>query len=165
MKQVDPKLLELGNIHLAITEFRDGTGRKSRPVLVLGTRKSNPERFEPEAFVGYITSQNHNAKFEKYKYPIIDWKAAGLDKESWVVLQERELKWMNANKDFQKHIGMLSARDTIGVVKKFVEVREHEKTQREQRAKSQPKKGKMKVNIYKNSNVNRSNNRGHGRER
>lgn len=161
---MDPKLLELGNIYLAITEFRDGTGRKSRPVLVLGTRKSNSERFEPEALVGYITSQNHNAKFEKYKYPIIDWKAAGLDKESWVVLQERELKWMNANKDFQKHIGMLSARDTIGVVKKIVEVRELE-TQREQRSKSQPKKGKMKVNIYKNSNVNRSNNRGHGRER
>ncbi|MED1738138.1 type II toxin-antitoxin system PemK/MazF family toxin [Bacillus swezeyi] len=163
---MDPKLLELGNIHLAITEFRDGTGRKSRPVLVLGTRKNNPERFEPEALVGYITSQNHNKNFEKYKYPIADWKAAGLDKESWVVLQERELKWMNANKDFQKHVGMLSERDTIGVLKKFIEVREVEKTQTQEQTKPQPRKGKMQVNVYKQSNMNRTNsNRGNNRER
>ncbi|MCY7751392.1 type II toxin-antitoxin system PemK/MazF family toxin [Bacillus inaquosorum] len=158
MAETDPKKLELGNIHLAITEFRDGTGRKARPVLVLGSKKSIEGAFEPEVLIGYITSNNNNKNFSKFKYPIADWKAAGLDKESWVVLQERELKWMNHEKDFLKHIGLLTERDTIGVLNKFIEVRELEQSlkQEAEKSKPQPRKGKMQVTIQENPTLKRS---------
>lgn len=158
MAEKDPKKLELGNIHLAITEFRDGTGRKARPVLVLGSKKSIEGAFEPEVLIGYITSNNNNKNFSKFKYPIADWKAAGLDKESWVVLQERELKWMNHEKDFLKHIGLLTERDTVGVLNKFMEVRELEQSlkQEAEKSKPQPRKGKMQVTIQENPTLKRS---------
>lgn len=158
MAETDPKKLELGNIHLAITEFRDGTGRKARPVLVLGSKKSIEGAFEPEVLIGYITSNNNNKNFSKFKYPIADWKAAGLDKESWVVLQERELKWMNHEKDFLKHIGLLTERDTIGVLNKFMEVRELEQSLKQEAEKSKPhlRKGKMQVTIQENPTLKRS---------
>lgn len=158
MAETDPKKLELGNIHLAITEFRDGTGRKARPVLVLGSKKSIEGAFEPEVLIEYITSNNNNKNFSKFKYPIADWKAAGLDKESWVVLQERELKWMNHEKDFLKHIGLLTERDTIGVLNKFMEVRELEQSlkQEAEKSKPQPRKGKMQVTIQENPTLKRS---------
>lgn len=158
MAETDPKKLELGNIHLAITKFRDGTGRKARPVLVLGSKKSIEGAFEPEVLIGYITSNNNNKNFSKFKYPIADWKAAGLDKESWVVLQERELKWMNHEKDFLKHIGLLTERDTIGVLNKFMEVRELEQSlkQEAEKPKPQPRKGKIQVTIQENPTLKRS---------
>ncbi|MCY7707976.1 MULTISPECIES: type II toxin-antitoxin system PemK/MazF family toxin [Bacillus] len=149
---MDRTKLELGNIYLAITEFRDGTGRKARPVLILGSRLEENQK----VLIGYITSKNDNKEFEKYKYPIIDWKAAGLNKQSWVVLQERELQWMDANLDLHKHVGLLTERDILGVLKKFVYLRDQENKQQQSRDNLQIEKKNINVVNSKSKNKGRS---------
>lgn len=149
---MDRTKLELGNIYLAITEFRDGTGRKARPVLILGSRLEENQR----VLIGYITSKNDNKEFEKYKYPIIDWKAAGLNKQSWVVLQERELQWMDVNHDLHKHVGLLTERDILGVLKKFVYLRGQENKQQQSRDNLQIDKKNINVVNSKSKNKGRS---------
>jgi len=149
---VDRTKLELGNIYLAITEFRDGTGRKARPVLILGSRLEENQK----VLIGYITSKNDNKEFEKYKYPIIDWKAAGLNKQSWVVLQERELQWMDVNLDLHKHVGLLTERDILGVLKKFVYLRDQENKQQQSRDNLQIDKKNINVVNSKSKNKGRS---------
>ncbi|MGG0029510.1 hypothetical protein ABEX92_16750 [Bacillus safensis subsp. osmophilus] len=149
---MDRKKLELGNIYLAITEFRDGTGRKARPVLILGSRLEENQK----VLIGYITSKNDNKEFEKYKYPIIDWKAAGLNKQSWVVLQERELQWMDVNLDLHKHVGLLTERDILGVLKKFVYLRDQENKQQQSRDNLQIEKKNINVVNSKSKNKGRS---------
>lgn len=149
---MDRKKLELGNIYLAITEFRDGTGRKARPVLILGSRLEENQK----VLIGYITSKNDNKEFEKYKYPIIDWKAAGLNKQSWVVLQERELQWMDVNLDLHKHVGLLTERDILGVLKKFVYLRDQENKQQQSRNNLQIEKKNINVVNSKSKNKGRS---------
>lgn len=149
---MDRTKLELGNIYLAITEFRDGTGRKARPVLILGSRLEENQK----VLIGYITSKNDNKEFEKYKYPIIDWKAAGLNKQSWVVLQERELQWMDVNHDLHKHVGLLTERDIIGVLKKFVYLRGQENKQEQSRNNLQIDKKNINVVNSKSKNKGRS---------
>ena len=149
---MDRTKLELGNIYFAITEFRDGTGRKARPVLILGSRLEENQK----VLIGYITSKNDNKEFEKYKYPIIDWKAAGLNKQSWVVLQERELQWMDVNLDLHKHVGLLTERDILGVLKKFVYLRDQENKQQQSRDNLQIEKKNINVVNSKSKNKGRS---------
>ncbi|WP_454049304.1 type II toxin-antitoxin system PemK/MazF family toxin [Cellulomonas sp. Marseille-Q8402] len=66
-----------GEVWFAMVPFRDGTGAKDRPVVVLATRGRT-------CTVARLTSQDHGARPEYVRAPHV---LPGLRKQSWVDLR------------------------------------------------------------------------------
>lgn len=90
--------------------YVEGSGGKKRPVLVT---KNFADRIE----VFKITSKfaNKSPYIKQQYYPIEDWEAAGLYKQSWVDLGSR-LSIPKKGVTF-KQIGRLTAHDQISIDK------------------------------------------------
>lgn len=101
--------MEPMDIFIANVPFDEGKGSKIRPALVIEVKSKKVIIFK-------VTSQyeNKSSQIKKLYYPIREWKAAGLKKQSYVDthrLYRLTKKWVFS----RKPIGKLTDSDRLGL--------------------------------------------------
>jgi hypothetical protein len=105
--------MKLLDIYLVYMLFNDGSGGKSRPVLIMD--------LEDDLAAIYNVTSQYEGKSEYIRslyYPIKDWKEAGLDKQSYVdTVKARYVPQKSL--ESKTPIGTLSEYDKIGLIEFF----------------------------------------------
>lgn len=101
--------MEPMDIYIANVPFDEGNGSKVRPALVIEVGSERVRIFK-------ITSQyqKKSSKIKKLYYPIKEWQAAGLNKESYVDTHKMyrvAKRWIFSHQP----IGKLTDRDRLGL--------------------------------------------------
>ena len=98
--------MKINDIYLAFVSW--GKGGKQRPILILQSDNNTL------SFYAITSKYHHKSKeMQAVRYPIVDWKHAGLNKPSYIVI-DNKYQMLKFGEEFIK-LGHLTDRDKVGL--------------------------------------------------